>query len=290
MKTVHVKKTFDVGSGTNNKWVKWKLMMDEIVIPIFEDFNNLTYLGMSEVANAGQYVFKFKNTNNLYLRITCVRYNTNTQYPSIVLGLSNNGSLSSNDGWIGSNQSFPSERTSWVEDGTKAHIEFWMHYITDENNNLQVFWTPNPSFGGRDWSNPKVFCKTAKNRDVIIDFPGTYYSLNAFYPDDSTVQNFYITQDNTQYSSATDVMRSSHTPIHPTNAYGATDDAIIENLIRIYNTNIDSWYNGSSFGANNSSNVRKLIRIDNDYYRQLVGNWWFYDPLGDEQIVEYLDT
>lgn len=290
MKTVHVKKTFNVGSGTNNRWTKWKLMMDEIVLPIFQDFNNLTYIGMSEVANAGQYVFQFKDTTNLYLRITYVRYNASAQYPSIVLGLSNNGSLSSNDGWIGTSQSFPSERISWVDDGTKVHMEFWMYYIADEDNNLQVFWTPNPSFGGRDWSNPKVFCKTVKDRDVILDFPSTYNSLNVFYPDDSTLQNFYITQDTTQYSSATDVMKSTHIPINPTNAYGATEDIINENLVRIYNNNIDSWYAYNSFGASSSSFVRKLIRIGDDYYRQLVGNWWFIDPLGDEPIVEYLDT
>lgn len=289
MKTVHVSKTYDVGSGTNNIWNKWRLMIEDAVLPIFQDFNNLTYLGMTSVANAGQFVFSINDTSNVFLRMSLGNGNSNSS--SIALCTSDSGSLTTNPANIGNQQYWPQGRISRIDNGTKAFFDFWMYYITDSEDNLRVFWTPNPTFGGKDLSNAKVFVTTAKGRDVIVDFPVAFYELNAFFLDDPGRINYKIPQDASVYSSDGDVLKSNFIPIRTAGAL--TDpivDLIDEDFIHIYNTEINALgYNSDKFN-NTSTNVRRLIRVDNKYYRQIVNNWWFLDPLGDEPVVEIFDT
>ena len=288
MKTVHIGRTYD-GSGTNN-WTMWKVMVEDVVLPIFQGFNNLTYVGMSTVSNNGEYVFSINDSNDYYLRISI----GSNSYPSLVLLLSSSGSLTANGSNIGRDQvTGPQSRISFVKTqgiNTRAYIDFWMYYITDDDDNLKVFWMPNPTFGGMDASYPKCFVKTAKNRDAIVDFASGDNALNLFYLDDDSHTNYFLAQDTTMYTSDSDVLKSTYNPIRVdrTITSGCTD-AITEDFVKIFNSKLNSvWYSGGAFN-NGGPNVRRLIRIGSTYYRQLVANWWIKDPMGDEPIVEYLD-
>lgn len=284
MKTVHVSKTYTI-SGGGQAIDYWSAMVEDIILPLFNSFNNLTYIG--KYTGGYQYVYKVNNMPNVCLRIG---YGDYYGYPSIKLMTSNSNLLTEVDHFIGNQQDYSNHRIDMFDLGNnRVRIDFWMYYITDDDDNLKVFWTPNPSYGSKVISYPKVFTKTARNRDVIIDFASGNNSLNVFYLDDPTITNYYIAQNTLSYTSDSDVIKSNYLPISASNAVnGACTDMITGEMVQIFNSKFDAIYivdQINNWGAFN----KKLIRVNNKYYRQLQTNFWFEDPFGDESIIEYLD-
>lgn len=282
MKTVHVSKLYTTSSSAIDYW---SAMIEDIILPIFNNFNNLTYVG--KYTGGYQYIYKVNNMENACLRIG---YGDYYGLPSIKLMTSSSILLNEADHFIGNQQDYSNSRINMFDTGHGVRMDFWMYYITDDDDNLKVFWTPNPSYGSKVISYPKVLTKTARNRDVIVDFAIGNNSLNVFYLDDATKTNYYIAQNTLSYTSDSDVIKSNYIPISASNAVnGACVDMITGEMVQIFNSKFDAIYivdQINNWGAFN----KKLIRVGNKYYRQLQTNFWFEDPFGDEPLVEYLDT
>lgn len=285
METIYVNK-FSPVSSTNG----YTTTLNDYMIPWYQNrfskYSNLTYVGMAVSSNMRDAVFQIGSNEN-YKFAMGSSYNANNNGISIGPFIRNASTDLTSCTHLGNNRYEPSARTSWPQNNALQY-SFYLYTISDTDGNLEAVWTPNPTYSLRDQSNPLIFVKTANGRDAIVQFSSGTNALNLFYLDDDTHTNYYINQDTASYSGNGDVVKSNYLPI-VTAANGINVvDIINTKLIRILNVNIDSVY--SSSAHNNSAFVRKLIRVGNTYYRQLVTNWWFEDPKGDEEIEIDDDT
>ena len=276
METIHVNRT-----NQGNSWITAiEDVLTNVIVPKLSAYNNLTYIGMASFNNYREPVFQIGNNTNYYLRVTNSNVANNTT--SFVFRITKTAALDGNGSILGANVPGAAGRISWG--ASYSTVEFYMRAISDLNNNLQVIWTPNPAYNGRTNSYPIVFAKSAKGRDVIIQSTAGAYAWNVFYLDDTNHVNYFIPQNTDLYGSATDLLKVNYLPIVTTGVN--VTDAICDKMVRIYNNNLDAVYIASSTYNNDSAYVYKLARVGGNYYRQLVTNFWYEDPKGDEPVID----
>ena len=297
MKIVHVKQTFHTLPGQgNNTFTKYLGMLNDFFKPFMNSFTNISYVGTYHpTAIDFQMIFSVNNSENIFLRV--YGGSDTSSNPCICFFVSNSGDPTV--GGIDSNAdpdrydlNVPKRISIIPGIGDAALFDFWIYYIDDDNGNLQVIWTPNPSFGAKDYSNPFILngVRTSKNKNVFVKFPPDDQAIQVYDFDDTNRVRYFIPQDATSYTSETDLIKSTFLPIRNGGGLGdGSTDLIPDKLVHIYNTKLNSVY-VQTVNNNSKAFVRRLVRVGNKYYRQLVSNWWFEDPNGDELPVrEYTD-
>ena len=272
-----------------------RIAIEEVVKPTFDSFHNVSYLkkieGTPEYGmTPTKFVFKVNNSNTRYLVMLPDFRNSwaGWGYPSSIFSQ-----------WIYDldepySAAFPytSEihRESYRATGSDGNKKtgYELYYITDENNNLKVFWEIN-GFGNYYYTYPTVFVTTVTGREGVIIFRGALNQPVFFYLDDPYNAPYYIILDYHRYTEVDKVVMMNYLPIRT--GGGVTDqivDIVESKMVRIYNTGLLSYMNN---GINaDSPSVRKLIKIDDKYYRQLCANWWYEDPKRDEAVTYIVDS
>lgn len=287
MRTIHI--THTDTNTSNNLNHTWKEMMDTYIKPLFDSFNNLTYIGYAESGNHMEYIYQIYNYENIYLRITKGNTSISAQ-PSIAFKLSTSNSTSVTNNFLpGTNVPEPlNHLTFWNVSSGPFTVDFYLYLITDENNNLKVVWTPLGSYGSQRESWPFIITKTEKNNDIIIRSSSSELTpYNVTYLGDSNNVPYYIQQDATSYTSTTDVLKSSCIPVVTNGSWGSNNynavDVVNSEIVHIYNTRLGAYFTNNDNYNNNSANVRLLIQSGGKLYRQMLNNWWIEDPKGNEQ-------
>lgn len=289
METIYVNK-YATDRSTNSFL---KTLTDDI-FPFFVtrlgQYNNLSYLEMASESTALRDAVFSIGSNEFYRFAIGNPVNQNNINIDVAPYLRDAASTTAqvNNKHLGASLLNPTARMSWPQ-GNSFQYSFYLYMISDTNGNLEVIWIPNPSYGNRLYSQPIVFVKTATGRDAVVQFTSGNNVLNVFFLDDSSHTNYFISQSSILYSGHDDVIKANYIPI-TTSAGGVNvADIINTKFVNIFNTNLDASYVYNQVN-NDTGYVRKLIRVGNTYYRQLVGNWWFEDPKGDEEIEVHDDT
>ena len=281
METIHV----DRDCTASN----WNEAMEDIITnviaPKLGSYSNLTYIGMSVYGDVRDAIFQIGDNTNYYFAL---KRNGGSYSSSLSPYIYGTYSLTANNTPIGYNYRSDANRFSW-KNNNYGHVSFYMYSLTDEDDNLKAFWIPAPAYDYRNYSNPIVFAKTAKNRDVILQFRDGNRSTTCFFLDDPTHYPYYINHNTYKYVSDTDVFKIKYLPIVDQDGGNKLVDAIEDKFVFILNSNISAYVNGDYGYTNDSGYIRKLIKVNGVYYRQLVTNWWYEDPKGDE-AVELIDT
>lgn len=285
MNIINVSKTYTTQSGSYGS-AKWIDMMEEIFIPLFSNFNNITYIGKNTVMSPPQYMFSINGAEEVFLQMSI---GGNANNPSIRIGFcSSNDITASNTSWIGQYTINPSGMLYYYPAPNSAvlsHlIEFKFYYIKDNNNNLKAWWLTTPAFSSQASSYPHVLATTATNQLIGIDFADSGRGINAFFLNDENYFNYLIPHWSLNYNSDSNILKSSFVPIMSANALtGNCLDAITNNEDIVYMWNINK--NISNTGTNASAFNKRLIKIGNTYYRQLVDELWIKDWDGEDIVT-----
>lgn len=297
MKKIYVNKHFYNESNWYPNY-KFKDLATNYMIPFFNKFNNISYIKDITSTNTPwgepwhEYVFQIKDYENRYMTFDA---NGNTSYLYWGFYLFSNWiySLSADYGVypVSFTRRNYADSIATSLDYTKWGFEFY--YITDEDNNLKVFWEIN-CFNSYLQCYPTVFVTTASGRDGVAIFndSGTG-AVSFFYLDDPYNVRYYIPWNFGAYVSKDSVIKLNYIPIQIGNnatymANSQVVDVIDSELVYILNTDLKAV---AISGQNNNTLpfIRKLIRVDGKNYRQLIGNWWYEDPKGDEPVTKLLD-
>lgn len=302
METINVKCA--IPGTTGNNWPsKMEYILENVIIPKMDTYNNLSYIGNAYGGNNGrEVVYSINGSLFDFLRIGKTISNNDVNNSSINCYVSKSNNL--NENWA-SNQSAVEisnygssslpNRIDWNYSGNSDLLStitanFILYSISDTNSNLKVLWAVSPTISRRTYPNPLVFTKTHSGRNIAICFRGASDTSNdnptVIFLDDSNRAIYYLKNDTRKFSSSTEVIKISGLPITTTNGGDNIIDSVDDEMVQIVNMDLRS-INGDTV-YNNGGYVRKLIRIGNKYYRQLTSNWWFEDPKGDEP-VEYVD-
>lgn len=289
METIYVNKY-----AANQSSSSFLRTLTDDIFPFFAtrlgQYNNISYLEMASESTALRDAVFSIGSNTLYRLAIGNPVNQNNINIDVIPYLRDAASTTAqvNNKHLGASLSSPSARMSWPQ-GNSFQYSFYLYMISDTNGNLEVIWTPNPSYANRLYSQPIAFVKTATGRDAVVQFTSGNNSLNVFFLDDSSHVNYYISQSSITYAGYDDVIKSNYLPITTTAGGTSVVDIINSKFVNIFNTNLDAAYIYNQIN-NDTGYVRKLIRVGNTYYRQLVGSWWFEDPKGDEEIEVHDDT
>ena len=289
METIYVNK-YATNQSSNN----FVTTLTNDILPFFatrlSQYNNISYLEMASESTAWRDAVFSIGSNTLYRLAIGNPVSSNNVNVDVIPYLRDAASTTAqvNGKHLGASLSNPTARLSWPQ-ANSYQYSFYLYMISDTNGNLEVIWTPNPSYINRLYSQPIAFVKTSTGRDVVVQFTAGNNTLNVFFLDDSSHTNYYISQSSITYAGYDDVLKSNNLLITTTAGGTSVVDVINSKFVNIFNTNLDAVYVSNQIN-NDSGYVRKLIRVGNTYYRQLVGNWWFEDPKGDEEIEVYDDT
>ena len=289
MNIINVAKTYTSETSGYFSVTQWPIMMEEIFIPLFSNFNNITYIGKNTVMSPPQYMFSINGAENIFLQMSL---GANANSPSIRISFcSSNDITASNTSWIGQYTINPAGRISTIPitntNVNSRYVEFKFYYIKDNNNNLKAWWLVSPTYSAKGEPYPHVLATTATNELIGIDFAEGTRGINAFFLNDENLINYFIPHYNIVYNSDSTLLKSSFIPIYTTAGGPNCKDAIINNedLVYIYNANKNIYQTG-----NNSSILnRQLVKIGNTYYRQLVDELWIKDWDGEDIITNITD-
>lgn len=289
METIYVNKY-----ATNQSVNSCSTTLTDDILPFLAtrlaQYSNLTYDGLASESTALREAVFSIGSNTLYK--FAIGNPVNTNNVNIDIGVSlRDASIPLTqvaNKHLGANLLVPSGRLSWVQGNSKQY-SYYLYMISDTSGNLEVIWTPNPSYGNTLYSQPMVFVKTATGRDAVVIFTSGDYPLDVFFLDDSSHTNYFLSQSSIQYSSVNNVFKSNNIPVTATAGGTSVVDVINTKLVYIFNSALDSTFVSGQVN-NNTGSIRKLIKIGNTYYRQLSSNWWFEDPKGDEEIEIHDDT
>lgn len=289
MNIINVAKTYTSETSGYFSVTQWPIMMEEIFIPLFSNFNNITYIGKNAVMNPSQYMFSINGAENVFLQMS-LGANANT--PSIRISFcSSNDITASNTSWIGQYTINPSGRISTIPitntNVNSRYVEFKFCYIKDNNNNLKAWWVVIPAYSAKDAPFPHVLTTTATNELIGIDFAEGTRGINAFYLNDENLVNYFIPHYTQNYSSDLTLLKSSYVPVVSGGAASTSvKDAIVNNeFVYIFNLNENIYCTGN----NNSIFNKKLVKIGDTYYRQLVDELWIRDWDGENIITNITD-
>lgn len=280
METIFVNEYALTGSTIPDKWANF---VDTVIGPKLGSYNNITYLGMAtntSRTNDREAVFQLKDSSNVFLRLVNEGNNNATQQ-KFTFRLSNTGSLTTTNSYINVGQQVSSTNFSFTNDIISLYI--WL--VSDANNNLITLWQFKPTYSILTESYPLLFVKTGTDRDVII-YPRTAaYQPIVVYLDDSSNFQYYLTNDVTSVNILNKILRINCIQISSTGDLAYTVDAINDPMCKIYSTDLNSVFN-SQTSTYSSSHVRRLIKANNTYYRQVIVNYWIMDPKGNEEVTE----
>lgn len=257
------------------------------IAPIFNGFNNLTFVGIAASGNWREAVFQIKDYTSMYLAVA--RGSSNSHFnndggawfncyfrKTADLTTANTG-LTSAPAYGGSYN----VQVSTASTGMNFKQNFYA--VTDENNNLLCTWRPrNPSailtnsesiFFAEDEDGRDLACYiTAPNRGHIC----------VMHLDDPDNTYYYVPTDATVYNNSSKLVRKNWMPICTTSNVNTMVNNIYNKYIRIFNTDLGANENQDN---EDSAAIRKLIKIGNKNYRQVVSTLWVEDPLGDEEPI-----
>ena len=260
-------------------------MMENTIVDKLDDCGNLTYLGMASSGNYREAVFQILDCENLYLRIgknDRSDFYTTSGYP--FFRLSTSASLSTCNSYITTNISYGGTPNFLQTNNSNVKFNFYMVTDGTQDNNLRAIWqckSPNSSI---TQSQGIILGQTDSERDFVGVMGQGANQIAIIYLDDSTNTAYRVIPDTSlSYAISGKVLKKNWWPVTTDNSLLNTVDNLGSDFTRIYCAELDSLENS---GTNkDSASIRKLIQIDNTYYRQIVANYWVVDPNGDETPV-----
>lgn len=263
---------------------------ENTIIDKLSDCDNLTFLGWASASgnNIREAVFQIKNYDTLYLRI-CTDNASNQSSSTItvqpVIRLNTSSSLSINNTYISLNWG-GSGSTLVSAGGLNAQFNFWMVTKDKANNkkDLQVLWQTKAPTATHIASQGIILGTSQEGHDYVGIFSnGNTNVIYIYFLDDANLTTYYVPLDATGYTDNTRVIKLNWLPITSTGSITTTIDVCDIDFVRIYNTNLGAIE--ATGYTKDSGEIRKLIQIGNDYYRQIVTSYWVKDPKGDETPV-----
>lgn len=277
--------------------LRMKDCLENSIVSRLGQCQNLNFLGWAEGDANSHYaeaVFQIKDYDTIFLRICKDNKSTgdvgiNANLPTI--RLSSSPSLTTVNSYLslGSSVTYGGEPSTFLSfesigsasQATNAKFNFWMVTKDEGNNsgikNLQVLWQPKAPNATNAKSQGIFLGTTESNRDYIAVMCNGNNMIRIFYLDDGEYTNYSIPVDSVGYTETLKALKMNWMPITMNNSLANTVDNCEDDYVKIFNSNL-----GTVDSDKNSSEVRKLIQIGNDYYRQIVGCYWIKDPKGDE--------
>lgn len=283
MKTIYVHDYTVSGASHPERWTN---MFTEILLPIFEGFNNFTYIGMASSSNYREAVFQVNDCTSKYFRVCNGGTNSETQILSFKW--SSSDSLSSTNTYI--DNDLIGNDASGVSILSSGVVNFTWWYIVDDDNNLKVLWNAKRPGQTYDCNAPRIFTKTALDKDIVIRSTVQSNSSSApprcMYMDNNNI--YYLSHVSIDQNINNKIMLNSFMPIQQTaNSFSTTIDVITDSdFVYIYSSEVGAC---ADYGYT-SVNVRRLISVDNAKYRQVINHIWYKDPEGNEPVTEYSDA
>lgn len=285
MKTLCVNKIYHSESTGYPGPTQWPLMMEDIIVPLFSNFNNISYIGKNTAMSPPRYMFSIENSENVFLQMS-----SGNSSPSIRIEFcSSNDIIATNNSWIGDGLVDPSSRIFLIPPSTDSSYDrtfmFNFHYITDNNNNLKAWWVAEPTFGSKNDTYFHVLAKTQNNKTVAINTGSSSAPISCYFLDDPNHTRYYLSHWGLSYASNSNILKCSFAPIVTGRNNIATSCVDVinndEDFVYIWNSNEGIYCDNS----NSSPMNKKLIKIGNTYYRQLEGECWTKDYDGEDIIT-----
>lgn len=312
MNIENVCKTYSTETATTGGY-KWEQMAEDIYVPLLSSFNNLTYIGKNPTGssaggnpgNKASYLFSIEGSSNLFLQLGMGNIDMRYYFGNRLYFCTSNSLEGVNSSWYPSIQystPVPGDRIAQMPAGSVASIahreQFKFYYLKDNNNNLKAWWWVEPSSGTNSDTYPCFITKTVNNRTICcttcVGQGAASNCLLGIYLDDPDHQVYYI---NTYGAGGTYENPNNLNQIVKSNCFfvsinntvpgqgQAIDSICNDELFYMWNKTIQSQFITSFAYANN----KKLIKIGNDYYRQLSGLIWMRDWDGDDIITNHFD-
>lgn len=274
----------------SNQPQRWENLMTETLVPIFSNFNNLTYIGMASSGDRREMVFQIGNCTNRYLRLhNGGSTGAGADDQRLMVQWSATDSLSTVNTWIDTNETVDVGRVT-IE--TTGVCTFSLWYLTDENNNLRCFWSSKRLNQATNDNAVYLFLETVDNREIIVRSNQYFSNFRVGYLDDSEYTSYYINYRNLVYDSLNEVLIDPIICISntPGETFIYTSNFVIDNkLVQIYNRDLGGYWTNNTHGYN-SADARKIIQVGNDYYTQLINQFWYKDIDGDLVVIEKSDA
>ena len=294
MKTLNLKFIDQATPMATNAQIM-RTVTNDIIIPFFSAFNNLTYVRTIDTNAYVEVVFQINNSN-YYLKIARTRAN-------------NGGDIRNSTSWDGigsihigfsddcenarhylfqnnypNNSPFSGDGGNWSWDSSMRTGFTTTRFITDNNNNLKMIYNFK-----QYWNNilsplyPFIITKTVSNRDVIITLSNSSYNSYVSFLDDDNYGVHHLKSNNYLYNSE-NLIYKARIPIVLNSNNNSVVDVIDDDFVNIINTSLSSQY---EYTNNGYCYARKLIAVgeNQELYRQVAGEWWIKDPKGDEAPV-----
>ena len=264
-------------------------LFENTIIPKISACANMTYLGMASSSNRREAVFQIKDYETLYLRLC--KYERDDFYSTSgwpYWRLSTTADLATCNSYYTTspgNVSISYGGTPGFTQTNNINMKFNFQLLTDDetNKNLKVIWqckAPNATLNN---SQGIIIGETESGRDFVGVIGDGSNPICIIYLDDPDLAVYRIPSDTTKYGVSGKLLKRNWMPMTTSNNVETVVDNLDPSFVRIVSTEIDS-VEDSNYNKNSSS-VRKLVQIGNDYYRQIVVNYWCADPKGDETPI-----
>lgn len=306
MNIENVCKTYSTVTATPGG-AKWEQMVEDIYVPLLSNFNNISYIGKNPTGcgtDRPSFLFSIENSPNLFLQLGMGSPDIRYYFGNRLYFCTSNSLEGANSSWypyVANSTPIPGDRVVQMPNGNASSIahrqQFKFYYLKDNNNNLKAWWWVEPSSGTNSDSYPCFITKTANNRTICCTTSGSGGSIGntllGVYLDDPDHQIYYI---NTYGSGGIYENPNNLNQIVKSNCFfvslnntvpgqgQAIDSICNDELFYMWNKTIQSQY--INFGY---SNNKKLIKIGNDYYRQLASLIWMRDWDGNDIITNHFD-
>jgi hypothetical protein len=307
MNIENVCKTYSTETATYGA-NKWGQMIEDIYVPLLSSFNNISYIGKNPTGssaggnpgNKPSYLFSIENSPNLFLQIGMGSADMRYYFGNRLYFCTSDSLVGVNSSWYPYYQGttpVPGDRVVQMPAGGTSSIvhrqQFKFYYLKDDNNNLKAWWWAEPSSGTNTEAYPCFITKTINNRTICC-VTNSNSTMMGVYLDDPDHQVYYINTYSGIYENPNNfnqIVKSncffvSINSTAPGNGQ-AIDSICNDELFYMWNKAIQSQTIGSNgFG---SANNKKLIKIGNNYYRQLSGLIWMRDWDEDDIMTNHFD-
>lgn len=290
MRTLAVHDYTVTGANMSTKWVN---LMNNTVVDLFKNFNNFTYIGLAESGDRKEFVFQYKDYTNKYLRIC--NESASGADSKMVIRWSSTASLSTLNTFVFNDYVQTNSNVYLTNTGSNPSVcNFTWWYLVDENNNLMAFWAAKKLGDSLIDNSGQWFTTTVSNRDVVLRPGQQGGDIRCMYMDDDTSTQYFMNFIELIYNNNSSdnkiILTNSEFISSENNNWSRVSDAIINFDLRMfYNTTLNSYQVGSNHNYN-SPDVRRIIQVGNDYYTQLINQFWCKDIDGTNIITEMSDA
>ena len=288
METYNV--NWDLDSTLSSYKAKMEDCLENTIVDKLSDCDNLTFLGWADANNNfHEAVFQIKNYETLYLRL-CKDNNNGITTASVTvqpaIRITSTANLTTVNSFVNV-QYGGSPSTLISANANNAQFDFWMITKDKENNkkDLQVLWQPKAPGQVHSASQGIILGTSMNNRDYIGIIGASNNGIIIYFLDDTNITPYYIPMDLTGYSDNSKVFKMNWMPITSTGALTTTVDNCELDFVKIFNSKLGAVEVSNTGNNKDSAEIRKLIQIGNDYYRQIVTCYWVKDPKGDETPI-----